>query len=227
MSFVYLVLLVLTLALPLSRSFDKKINLRRKWRFIVPSVFYTAFVFIVWDVCFTHIGLRNFNPKYILGFSILGLPVEEWLFFFIIPYFCFYVYELLNYLFIPSSQYRKIVYFNYALAACLLVLSVFSFHKTYSFVALLMAAVVLFLVTSFKPIRSKLKRFYFAYFVCLLPFIMVNGVLTSLPVVGYNSASIVGYRVFSIAVEDLFYAFSILLVDFSIYELLRFRAHKS
>ena len=225
-SFVYLLLLVLTLALPLARSFDKKINLRRKWRFIIPSVFYTASVFIAWDFFCASVGLRIFDEKFTLGVSILGLPIEEILFFFVIPYFCFYIYELLNYLFIPSSQYRKIVYFNYAFAACLLLASFFVVKQTYTFTAFLIASLVLTIVTSLKPIRSKLKRFYFAYFVCLLPFFIVNGVLTGIPVVAYKPASIIGIRVFSIAVEDLFYTFSILLVDFAIYEMLRYRAHK-
>jgi len=227
MKFVYLLLLVLTVAVPLAKSFDEKIQMRAKWRFIFPALFYTAVLFIIWDVWFAKIAVWSFSSKYTLGLDLLGLPIEEWMFFFIVPYACFFVLEVLNYLFIPSSQYKKIIIFNYVLAAALLVFAVLNFRLLYTFSAALLASLVLLVVTRLNAVRPKIKRFYFAYLVCLFPFLLVNGVLTSLPVVSYNSTHNVGIRIFSIPIEDTLYLFSMLFINFSIYECLRKPAYKS
>jgi len=51
--------------------------------------------------------------------------------------------------------------------------------------------------------------------VCLLPFLIVNGLLTgsatTLPVVWYNPAEFSGWRIITIPVEDLFYNFDLLV----------------
>ncbi|HUX21358.1 MAG TPA: lycopene cyclase domain-containing protein, partial [Spirochaetia bacterium] len=56
---------------------------------------------------------------------------------------------------------------------------------------------------------------------CFLPFGVVNGVLTSVPVVSYNPSGILGPRVFSIPIEDFLYSFSMLGLLILVYRLLR------
>jgi lycopene cyclase domain-containing protein len=41
--------------------------------------------FVAWDVAATGHGSWRFAPQYTLGPSLLGLPVEEWLFFVVVP----------------------------------------------------------------------------------------------------------------------------------------------
>jgi lycopene cyclase domain-containing protein len=41
--------------------------------------------FVAWDVLATRHGSWGFAPEYTLGPSLLGLPVEEWLFFVVVP----------------------------------------------------------------------------------------------------------------------------------------------
>jgi lycopene cyclase domain-containing protein len=54
-----------------------------------------------------------------------------------------------------------------------------------------------------------------SFLVCLLPFLIVNGLLTgaatTLPVVWYNPAEFSGWRIITIPVEDLFYNFDLLV----------------
>nr|WP_255532090.1 lycopene cyclase domain-containing protein [Pontibacter sp. BT310] len=66
-----------------------------------------------------------------------------------------------------------------------------------------------------------LGRFYLAYLVHLLPFLIVNGVLTYLPVVWYNDNYNLGLRLVSIPIEDTMYSMLMLLLTISMYEGLR------
>jgi len=43
-----------------------------------------------------------------------------------------------------------------------------------------------------------------------IPFLIVNYALTSLPVVLYNPASVWGFRILTIPIEDFFYSFSMI-----------------
>jgi lycopene cyclase domain-containing protein len=66
-----------------------------------------------------------------------------------------------------------------------------------------------------------ITHFYFAYFVSLIPFLVVNGILTSLPVVEYNSVHIMNIRIMNIPLEDFSYLFLMLLMTTTIYERLK------
>jgi len=67
--------------------------------------------------------------------------------------------------------------------------------------------------------------FWFAYFVHLIPFFIVNGVLTGAvtpnPVVWYNPEEIIGLRIVSIPIEDTIYALTCLLIPISVLEYLK------
>nr|WP_262909339.1 lycopene cyclase domain-containing protein [Mucilaginibacter roseus] len=63
-----------------------------------------------------------------------------------------------------------------------------------------------------------LSRFYMAYIVSLLPFYIVNGLLTSIPVVLYNDAENLGFRVGTIPFEDHFYSLALLVMNVGFFE---------
>jgi lycopene cyclase domain-containing protein len=54
-----------------------------------------------------------------------------------------------------------------------------------------------------------------------VPFIVIDGILTSLPVVEYNTAHILNIRIINIPVEDFSYFFLMLLMGTTIYENLK------
>jgi lycopene cyclase domain-containing protein len=67
--------------------------------------------------------------------------------------------------------------------------------------------------------------FWFAYFVHLIPFLIINGILTGAatpsPVVWYNPNEIIGLRIITIPIEDTIYALTCLLLPITILEAIR------
>ena len=67
-----------------------------------------------------------------------------------------------------------------------------------------------------------LQKFYITFLVILIPFFIVNGILTGSfiqnEVVWYNNAENLGIRLFTIPIEDSFYAFSMLFSNLILIE---------
>ena len=215
--YTYLLINILTISFPLIRSFEKKIYFFQNWKFIFPAIAITGTFFVIWDHFFTIWNIWGFNAEYILGTFILSLPLEEWLFFLTVPFACFFIYEVLIYFF-PGDPLK-----SYSNTFCvitvigLVLIAVFNTDKLYTFVTSSFAAA--FLVIHWLIYRNKyLGRFYFTYLVHLIPFLIVNGILTYLPVVEYNNDENLNIRIFSIPIEDAVYSFLLLLMNITLYE---------
>ncbi len=224
MSFTYLLLNIFTISVPLLRSFEERINYVGKWRFLFPAIAFTGGVFIIWDVIFTHLGIWSFNPNHLLGIDILNLPLEEWLFFLTVPYATLFIYEVLNY-FIKKDFLGKIARpLTWVLSIAFLLVAATNFDKTYTFVNFLSCGLFLLLHLVVER-ENYLGRFYVSFFVALIPFLIVNGILTGSfvnePVVMYNDAENLGIRLFTIPIEDTVYALLLLLMNTTIYEYLK------
>jgi lycopene cyclase domain-containing protein len=88
-----------------------------------------------------------------------------------------------------------------------------------------MATVMIGLQFYLKTHRTYLYHFYTAYALSLIPFFLVNGVLTSMPVVGYNDEENLARRIYSIPVEDFAYLVNLLLMNLNLYELFKSAYH--
>jgi len=62
-----------------------------------------------------------------------------------------------------------------------------------------------------------LGRFFMTFLVISIPFLIFNGILTSLPVVWYDDAENLGIRIFSIPADDLIYNMGMLLIPLGMY----------
>jgi hypothetical protein len=220
--YTYLFINLGSILIPLLCSFESRLRFYTNWRALFPAMAITAAFFIIWDHYLTVWGVWGFNPKYIVGIWIWGLPLEEWMFFFFIPYSCMFIYCSLNLLMHSDPLQRFSKNITKVLIVVLIIIAVSHADRLYTGIKLSLTASLL-LIAYFKK-YAWMGKFYRAYFVSLLPFLIVNGLLTWLPVVTYNDQENLGIRIFTIPVEDTQYTLLMLLMNTILFE--KFR-HKS
>jgi len=184
-------------------------------------------IFVPWDIWFTDKGVWWFNDQYISGLRISLLPFEEWLFFILIPFACFFIYEVLNH-FIKKDLLKYFARPFLSVASIVLIVLSFVFmDRMYPFVTFLSTGIVGLITVYFNP--NWLGRFLLMYFVSLIPFLLVNGILTGSlienPIVNYNPKEIMGVRIITIPAEDSIYNLLMLLIVMWVYK--RFKLEKS
>ncbi len=217
----YLLVDLLALSMPFLLSFDKKVHFYRQWKYLFPSVFLTMLLFIPWDIIFTLKGIWGFNPMHQSGISILRLPMEEWLFFIVVPYASIFTYEVLNAYVKRDFLAHYSRYISVFLIFLLLLIAFLSINKAYTSVSFIFAAAFIIFAEFF--LKSKfMGRFYLAYFVVLIPFFIVNGILTGSfieeEVVWYNNSENLSIRLFTIPIEDAVYGLLLMLMNTTFYE---------
>src|ERR1700752_819848 len=94
-SYTYFIILLCTIAGPLLLSFDKKVAYYKKWKWAFTAMIIPAIIYLLWDAYFIEKGVWSFNEKYITGFKLYNIPIEEVLFFFVVPFSCVFIYECL------------------------------------------------------------------------------------------------------------------------------------
>jgi lycopene cyclase domain-containing protein len=209
---------------PFVLSFDKKVHFYKKWRFLFPAILLVGAFFIIWDVWFTEIGVWGFNDRY-FNYPILGLPLGEWLFFFVVPYCCVFVHECLLCYFKqdPLKKYDRTI--SIILFSLFLLVGLINIEKAYTAWTFLLTAGFLGFHYYVFP-NTYRTRFYIAYLICLIPFMLVNGILTGAfneePVVIYNNAhnlqGLFGFRFITIPFDDIFYGFLLVFMNVTLYE---------
>src|SRR5690606_9449653 len=150
-------------------------------------------------------GVWGFNPRYLTGPHIFHLPIEERLFFLVEPYACVFLYAVMRY-YVKRDILGKVARpFSILLMSVLLVAGVLYIDHIYTAITFLCTAAMLALHV-FVLKSAYLGRFYVGYAVSLIPFFLVNGILTGWlldePIVWYNDAENLGIRINTIPIED-------------------------
>lgn len=225
--YLYLGILLLSASYPLAQSFEWRISLYKNWKPIFFSILIMILLFIPWDVWFAKSGVWWFSNQYIIGAKFLYLPVEEWLFFVVVPYACVFIYEVLNF-YIKKDVLRSISHpFFILLGILLIVFSIVYFPNYYTSITFVLTGIASLFIAYIRPIWS--GRFLLTYFVSFIPFFIVNGALTgsftSSAIVNYSANEIIGFRIFTIPIEDCIYNFLMLLIVIYFFE--KFRIYKT
>jgi lycopene cyclase domain-containing protein len=221
--YTYLLLNLGSVLIPLLFSFERRLRFYKEWKALFPALLITAAFFIVWDHYLTVSGVWGFNPKYLIGIWIWDLPLEEWMFFLFIPYSCLFIYGSLNVLLKKDRLSGIARNITAVLIVILSTIAIFNTDKMYTGIKLSLTAGLL--VFAYYRNFPWMGKFYRAYLVSLIPFLVVNGLLTCLPVVTYNDAENLGIRIYTIPVEDTQYTLLMLLMNTVLFE--HFRKSKS
>jgi lycopene cyclase domain-containing protein len=219
---IYLWINILTILFPLLLSFDKKVAFYSKWKYLFPAILVVGVFFIVWDVIFTANGVWSFNEKYLVGIYFFGLPLEEILFFLTVPYASVFIYECVVCYFPDlNEKLQKISQITtWFLMGFILISAIFYIDRIYTFTTLTFLFLT-FSIAYFRVGANNLGHFYTAYIIHLIPFLLVNGILTAIPIVLYNDMENVGIRIYTIPIEDTAYSMLLLLLNILIFEFLR------
>ena len=214
--YVYLALEILAVLVPLIYSYDRKLKFYIKLKSVAISLFIVGAFYVGGDILFTVHGIWGVNPKYHSGILLLNLPLEEWLFFIVIPYASIFLHDTLIFLF-PTRQLtrQQTTIVSIVLVLFMGIVVVLNLQKMYTSIYLTVAIFAILLASSIQ--NAVLSRFYLTFPVILVPFFLVNSVLTGSfiaePVVWYNNSENLGIRIFTVPVEDLSYAFSLILFN--------------
>lgn len=205
-------------------SFDKRVQYSSSWRYLMPAIAIVGALFIAWDVVFTEMNVWNFNESYFLGIRFLSLPLEEWAFFFTIPFCCVFVYKCLNYYIAKDllAPYEQRI--SQVLIALSFLGGILFWDKIYTSTTFFLTGGFILYHYLFLPGYYR-ARFYFSYLVILLPFLIVDGVLTggytAEPIVLYNPAEFLNIRIGSVPIEDGIYGFLLVMGVVTLWEKFR------
>lgn len=209
----YLLLNILTFGTFLL-SFDKKVHFYTYFKFISLGIAVNMLLFIPWDIWFTHKAYWGFNSTYLIGLNIFNLPLEEWLFFITVPFSCVFIHYVLKAYFSNPIKLKFTKSFWKYFSFVIFIIGFLSYKQMYTFVTFSITALVVYVLN--KKYSNFMNQFMFTYIVALIPFVMVNGVLTGSittePIVWYNNEENFGIRFLTIPIEDFVYNLLLLII---------------
>lgn len=211
MTYLYLLLDIAAIAGPLALSFDRKVSYYKKWKHVLLASLIICVPFLIWDIIFTSHGIWSFNSNYLTGFKFFNLPIEEVLFFIIVPFACTFIYECVKYYLKEFNLSLIDRFISLLLLAYIVTLLIVSSNGLYTIVVSICGIIVLILWHKFK-----VNDFIgISFILSLIPFFLMNGILTGSfieePIVEYNNAENVAIRIFTIPMEDIIYAMSLIV----------------
>lgn len=183
------------------------------WKAFFSAILLVGLFFIAWDIYFTYEKVWGFNDEYLIGFRIFNMPLEEYLFFLLIPYASVFIHYSLEY-FIPKVILNEGItkWITYVLFVVSFSVAVLNYDKIYTVCSFGLFALLMLLQIIYK--WKDARRFYLSFIIIYIPFYFVNNALTGNysenPVVFYDDTENLGIRVGTMPLEDSFYCFTLL-----------------
>ena len=220
----YLAIDLLTIAVPFLFSFHPKLQFYKHWKAFFTANLIGGLIFVAWDMLFTYWKVWGFNPTYVTGYYVGNLPIEEVLFFVCIPFSCVFTYHCLNKFFTFSWKERTEKMVVVSLSLVLLTLGIYYWGRAYTSATFISFSLFL-MVLKFVLKVTWLPKILSVYPVLLIPFFIVNGILTGTglesPVVWYDNLENLHVRLGTIPVEDVIYGLELILLNLFFYERLK------
>jgi lycopene cyclase domain-containing protein len=219
----YLLFNLIVIAGPLALSFEPTIRFVKQWKFILGAIVLSAIPYLVWD---SLVANRHWfwNVKYTLGPRLFRLPLEEWLFFVTVPYSCLFSREVLR-KYLSNHIDRELEWLRVGLFALMPVgLLVFRTGREYTGLVLIAFGVISFLDRQLRTDLLLQTRSYWYFLVVLVCTLIFNSYLTARPMLIYEAAYQLDFRVITIPIEDFGYGLGHLALTAICYDWLKLRA---
>ncbi|REC43428.1 MULTISPECIES: lycopene cyclase domain-containing protein [Chryseobacterium] len=219
--YTYLLVNFFTIIVCFIFSFHHKIKFNRHFKAFILASSIVALFFIIWDIWFTKIGVWWFNDKYLIGFRIVNLPIEEILFFFCIPFSCMFTYFCLDKFFKLDWKPEMEKIFVIFSIVTLIILTLYCRDRIYPFMTCLTTAISMFVLYFILNARW-IGKASFIYLILMPGFLSVNGILTGTgldsPIVNYNPEHFLGIRILTIPIEDTVYGYEMILWNIFLFQ---------
>jgi len=207
----YLLIDFFTIFFPFLLSFDKKVHFYKYWPKLFRGLLFGGIIYLVWDHYFTIKSVWSFNEKYITGYHIGALPIEEVLFFILIPYACIFIEYCVR------AYFPKIDQMNFAKTVWLLIMvfcaMMLALYHSRIYTAVTFSLLLVLSTVYYYRVRAWHHSFLVGFVISLIPFFIVNGLLTSTPIVLYNDLENVNFRWGTIPFEDSWYMLGLLMLN--------------
>lgn len=199
-------------------------NFIRFWKPFFSAIILVGLFFIIWDIYFAFENVWGFNNEYLIGIWWFKLPLEEWLFFLLIPYASNFIHYSLEFFF-PKLELSKNITQSITIVLFIVSLGVFTWNLDKIYTAASFGLFSLLMLFQMLFQWKYARRFYLSFIVIYIPFFFVNSALTGSysenPVVFYNNNENLGIRVGTMPLEDSFYCFSMLYGSVLLFEYFR------
>lgn len=215
----YLAINIGIIILPLLLSFDKKVQFYKKIPQLTVAIIMSGTLFLIWDFYFTQQKIWGFNERYLIGKYLGNLPYEEVLFFITVPYACVFITEVIK----VYSKERFMIRSRFLTLLMMITCWIVSYeYKDLAYTTTVFSLLGTLFFINLVADKKYLTNFYISYIVILIPFFLVDGVLTGTgldqPIVWYNAYEHLGVKLLSIPIEDIFYGMALILMNLTIME---------
>ena len=219
--FSYLLHHLLTVVPVALLSFENRIHYADRWKSVFLASLVPAILYIMWDVLFTDAGVWAFDHDKTMGVFLLGLPLEEWAWFFVIPFACVFIFENLLYYIKKDPWSGADKWISLVIGIGSLLTAMFHYDQLYTFLAFFTAGSITLWDWYFYRENPR-TRFYMTFVISLVPMVIFNGWLTGIfsssPLVSYDPESFMGWRVFTMPLEDIFFGYGYLFLVTRFYQ---------
>jgi len=213
----YLLFNIIVITGPLIFGSLQRFYFLDRWREALVSAVIVGIPFIIWDSLVTDKHWM-FNPEYTMNIRFAHLPIGELLFFLTVPSACLFTWEMI----LKRSEGSRVIFgkiLRYgAFVMPVIGLWLFVIGKQYTGLVFTSVALAIFLDYYLKTDLVFQRRFYLYISLIIIFTLVFNGYLTWRPVVLYGETYQVGFRVFTIPIEDFGYGLSLLIMCTVLYE---------
>lgn len=218
MQYEYLIFNLLVIAGPIMAGKIYRKTKYPSWRKALRAIIPVAVGFVIWDHLVTE-WWWNFNPKYILGWKVGRLPVEEILFFVTVPYACLLIWENMKSRWGTISRVNS-VWMKLLVVTGLGLVLITGLQKWSYTITVLVLWILAVLGDWVCKIGLFEKKIFYLFLVVIgLLTGLWNGYLTARPVVTYNPQVKSNLNIGTIPIEDFIFGFILITTVTMVYEI--------